>query len=78
MSGLFRGRLYTRLCGLVGISVMCDGEVVVGAVRCPFCFHFARAFEKEKVQWAGPELNRRPQPRKGCVLTRLDDRPFKI
>ena len=33
--------------------------------------------------WAGPDLNRRPQPRKGCfrftsyanVLTELDDRP---
>ncbi len=25
--------------------------------------------------WAGQDLNLRPQPRKGCVLTRLDDRP---
>ena len=25
--------------------------------------------------WAGPDLNRRPQPRKGCILTGLDNRP---
>ena len=25
--------------------------------------------------WAGPDLNRRPSPRKGDVLTTLDDRP---
>jgi post-segregation antitoxin (ccd killing protein) len=26
--------------------------------------------------WAGRDLNLRPQPRKGCVLTMLDDRPI--
>ena len=25
--------------------------------------------------WAGQDLNLRPQPRKGCVLTELDYRP---
>jgi hypothetical protein len=34
---------------------------------------------KEKVLWwAGQDLNLRPQPRKGCVLTRLDDRPLRL
>lgn len=26
--------------------------------------------------WAGQDLNLRPQPRKGCVLTELDYRPY--
>ena len=53
------------------------------APNTPFSLSEGSLFEKEKVQWAGPELNRRPQPRKGCfrlaskanVLTKLDDRP---
>ena len=29
----------------------------------------------KKVEWAGPDLNRRPLARKANVLTKLDDRP---
>jgi hypothetical protein len=35
-------------------------------------------FGKEKVRWAGPDLNRRPLARKANVLTKLDDRPPKL
>ena len=30
----------------------------------------------QKEKWAGQDLNLRPPPRKGGVLTRLDDRPI--
>jgi hypothetical protein len=35
-------------------------------------------FPKKVLWWAGQDLNLRPQPRKGCVLTRLDDRPLRL
>ena len=30
----------------------------------------------KKVEWAGPDLNRRPSARQADVLTRLDDQPY--
>jgi hypothetical protein len=36
---------------------------------------FNSAVENE-VEWAGPDLNRRPLARKANVLTKLDDRPI--
>ena len=31
---------------------------------------------ENEVEWAGPDLNRRPLARKANVLTKLDDRPI--
>ena len=39
--------------------------------------HFSPSFTSSLLNewWAGQDLNLRPPPRKGGVLTRLDDRP---
>jgi len=37
------------------------------APNTPFSLSEGSLFEKEKVQWAGPDLNRRPSPREGDV-----------
>ena len=61
----------------LNVSKTCENSLItaIKALECVYNVNPPNNAESDKEWWAGQDLNLRPPPRKGGVLTRLDDRP---
>lgn len=61
----------------LNVSKTCENALIAATRALGGVYDMGRDGNRSNLKewWAGPDLNRRPPPRKGGVLTRLDDRP---
>ena len=61
----------------LNISKTCENSLITAIEALEYVYNVKalKELNSENMRWAGQDLNLRPPPRKGGVLTRLDDRP---